>query len=75
MSRTINDRVVHRKRTKLDLSVLHCEISKESHDLLREMARVKRMPVGGYLDVMLRRKKEKLVALGFIQNADSTCAD
>lgn len=60
-------RMVQRDRSVLQLSVLHVEISKESHDLLRELAAAKNMPVGGYVDVMVKKKKEKLVKLGFIQ--------
>jgi hypothetical protein len=65
-------RLVHRKRTELDLSVLHVEITKESHDFLRELAAAKQMPVGGYVDVWIKRKKKRLSELGFIQSDDSS---
>lgn len=57
-------RMVQRDRATLELTVLHVEISKESHEFLKKLAGAKQMPMGGVLDVMLKRKKEKL---GFIQ--------
>lgn len=64
--------MVQRDRAKLELSVLHVEITKESHEFLRELAAAKNMPMGGYVDVLIKKKKAKLASLGFIQSKDSS---
>lgn len=56
--------MVQRDRSKLELEVLHVEISKENKDFLKKYAGVKQMPMGGALDVILKKKAE---ATGFIQ--------
>lgn len=65
MSRT---KTIQRDRSQLELEVLHVEISKESKDLLKELAAARGMPVGGYVDVMVKQKRAKLKRLGFIQS-------
>jgi hypothetical protein len=57
-------RMVQRDRSTLDLEVLHVEISKESREFLKKYAGAKQMPMGGALDVILKKKAK---ALGFIQ--------
>jgi hypothetical protein len=66
-------RMVQRDRSALELSILHVEITKESHDFLRELAAAKQMPVGGYVDVLIKRKKAKYASLGFIQSEEKSC--
>ena len=66
-------RMIQRDRASLDLKVLHVEISKDSHDFLRELAAARNMPMGGYVDVLIRRKKKHLERLGFIQSEETPC--
>lgn len=57
-------RMVQRNRAELELKVLHVEISKDSHEFLKKLAGAKQMPMGGALDILLKKKAE---AMGFIQ--------
>lgn len=60
-------RMVQRNRSALELRVLHVEITTESYQLLKDLSAAKQIPMGGYVDLWLKRKKEKLVKEGFIQ--------
>lgn len=56
--------MVQRDRSKLDLKILHVEVSEASYKFLKTWAGAKQMPMGGALDVILKKKAE---ATGFIQ--------
>ena len=56
--------MVQRDRSKLQLTILHVEISDRSKDFLKKYAALKQMPMAGALDEILKKKAE---AVGFIQ--------
>jgi hypothetical protein len=58
-----NPRMVQRDRSKLQLKILHIEITTESYEFLKQIAAAKQMPMGGYIDVLIRKNKVKAEAL------------